>query len=142
MPTFNHEDLRPCNVKQKGTCPKTLLYAQDELFHIFLGVGANDLNVAYEILFFMSLHCKEQQGKLKKCCYTHGEAAARVDLNDADGLECLTWAFSDGVFLPGDLLMLTGYHDWQRIIAGTMLHLISLGATGDEHCSTMHSHIM
>ena len=88
-----------------------LMYALNELFHIFWGVGANDLNgqqvVAYEILSFTSLCCTDQRGKPKKPHRTHGEAYARVDLNDANGLKCLAWAVYDGVFLPGNLPMLT-----------------------------------
>ena len=82
----------------------------------------------------------EQWGKPKKCHNTCGKAAVRVDLNDMDGLEHLAWAIYDGVFLPGDLRMLTGYHNWQQIIARTMLHLIYRGTTADEHrppCTVM-----
>ena len=47
----------------KGCAPKMLLYALDELFYVFSGVGAKDLDgqhmVAYEILSFASLHCIE-----------------------------------------------------------------------------------
>ena len=138
MLTFNHEELRPCKVTCTGSCTRMLLYTLDKLFHIFWGVGANDLNgrgvVAYEILSFASVCCTEQQGKPKKCCNTHGKAAVRVDLNDPDGLEHLAWVIYDGVFLPGDPPMLTGYHDWQWIIAGNMLRLIYRGPTADEHC--------
>ena len=58
----------------------------------------------------------------------------RVDLNDVDGLEHLSWAVYDSVFLPKDPLMLTGYQDWQQIIAGTMLCLIYWGTTAGAHC--------
>ena len=57
-----------------------------------------------------------------------------MDLNDVDELECLAWAVYDGVFLPRDPPMLTGYHDWQWIIAGTMIHLIYQGTTAGAHC--------
>ena len=57
-----------------------------------------------------------------------------VDLNDTDGLEHLAWAIYYGVFLPGDLPMLNGYHDCQWIIAGTTLCLTYQGTTADKHC--------
>ena len=62
-----------------------------------------------------------------------GEAYLRVDLNDVDGLEYLAWAVYDGIFLPGNPLALNGHHDWQWIIAGTMLRLIYWGATVGTH---------
>ena len=40
----------------------------------------------------------------------------------------------DGVYVPGNLLGLTGHHNWGCIIAGTTLHLIYSGRTNDEHC--------
>ena len=43
-PTFNHKDLKLCNMKRMGSHPKMLLYALDELFHIFRCVGINDLD--------------------------------------------------------------------------------------------------
>ena len=49
------------------------------------------------------------------------------------GLEHLAWAVYDGVYMPGDLPDLTGHHDWERIIAGTTLHLIFCRRTNDEH---------
>ena len=129
VPIFNHEDLKPCNVKCTGSHPKMLLYTLNELFDVFRGIGAKDLNrhqvVANEILSFMSLCCMERWGKPKKCCNTHGEASVRMDLNDTDGLECLTWAIYDGVFLPMDPPMLTRYHD----------------STSPQTLPSMHSHV-
>ena len=56
VPTFDHNDLCPCSVRCTGSCPRMLLYVLDELFHVFQGVGANDLDgqrvVACEILSF------------------------------------------------------------------------------------------
>ena len=62
------------------------------------------------------------------------KAYPRVDLNDVDSLEHLAWAVYDGVFLPGNPPALTGHHNWQWIIAGTMLRLIYWGATVGAHC--------
>ena len=39
--------------------------------------------------------------------------------------------------MHGDLLALTGYHNWERIIAGTTLHLIFHGRTNGEHCKPL-----
>ena len=44
VPTFDHNDLHPCSMKLAGSCPKMLLYVLDDLFHVFWGVGANDLD--------------------------------------------------------------------------------------------------
>ena len=129
-----------------GWCPKILLYALDELFHVFWGMGTNDLNgqqvVAYEILTFASLCCTEQSSKPKKHHKTHGEAYLRVHLNDVDGLECFALAVYNGVFLPGNPPVLTGHPDWEWIIVGTMLRLIYQGATVGAHCPpcTVTSH--
>lgn len=44
-------------------CPEMFLYALDQLFHVFRGVGVNDIkgqHVAYEILLFALLCCMEQ----------------------------------------------------------------------------------
>ena len=61
---FDTDDLSPCSVKCMGSHPKMLLYALDELFHVFQGMGTNDLDgqqvVAYMILAFASLCCTEQ----------------------------------------------------------------------------------
>ena len=57
-----------------------------------------------------------------------------MDLNEVNSLKHFVCTIYDGVFLSRDLPTLTGYHDWQQIIAGTMLHLIYWGTTADEHC--------
>ena len=105
-PTFDIDNLSRCSIKHMGSCPKMLLYVLDELFHVFRGMGANDLDrqhiIAYEILSLASLHCTERRGKPKKHHKMHGEAYPRVDLNDMDSLERLAWVVYDGVFLPGN----------------------------------------
>ena len=92
-----------------------MLYAMDEMFHIFLGVGANDLDgqrvVAYKILALASLHCTEQCGSAKKCCNTLSDVYPLVYLTDMDDLEHLALAVYYGVFIPGDPQRLTGHHD-------------------------------
>ena len=145
-PTFDIDDLSPCSIKCTGSHPKMLLYALDELLHVFWGMGANDIDrqqvIAYEILTFALLCCMEWHGKPKKHHKMHGEAYLRVDLNDVDGLECLAWAVYDGVFLPGKPPTLTGHHDWGWIIAETMLRLIYWEATVGAHCPravTLHT---
>ena len=57
-----------------------------------------------------------------------------MDLQDADCLKHLAWAVYDGVFMPGNKLALSGHHDWDRVIAGTLICLISWGQTDKEHC--------
>ena len=119
-------------------CPHMILYALDELFYVFQGVGTNEIDgqhiVTYEILTVASLHCMECCSSLKKPCNTLGDAYPRVVLSNVNGLECLAWAMYDGVFVPGDPPALTGHHDWSRIITGTSLCLIFHGKTPSEHC--------
>ena len=59
-PTYYHETGMPCNQKRTGMHPCMMLYAMDEMSHVFQGMGANDLDgqhiVAYEILASVSLH--------------------------------------------------------------------------------------
>ena len=70
-----------------------MLYAMDEMFQIFQGMGTNDLDgyciVAYEIFTIVSLHCMEWHGSTKKCQKTFGDAYPMVNLNNENGLECL-----------------------------------------------------
>ena len=145
--TFDIDDLSLCSIKCMGLCLKMLLYALDELFHVFSGMGTNDLDgqciIVYEILCLASFHCTEHHGRPKTCHKMHSEAYPRVDLNDVDGLEHLALVVYDGIFLPGNPPVLMGHHDWQWIIAGTMLRLIYQGATVGVHCPscTIASHI-
>ena len=138
MLTYDHEMGASCNQKRTGTCPRMMLYAMDEMFHVFRGVGANNLYgqciVADKILALASLHCMEWHGSDKKCCNTLSDAYPLVDLNDMDGPERLAWAMYNGVFIPGNPSRLTSHHDWSRIIAGMTLHLIYHGKTVGEHC--------
>ena len=138
MPTYDHETGVSCNQKRTGMCLCMMLYDMDEMFHVFWGAGANDLNrqcvVAYEILALVSLCCMECHGSDKKHCNTLGDAHPLVDLNDVDDLECLGWAVYKSIFIPGDPPRLTGHHTWSHIMAGMTLHLIYCGKTVGEHC--------
>ena len=128
----------PIDLKRTGTHLHMMLYALDELFYMFQGVGANDIDrqhvVIYEILTVASLYCTEQHSSPKKSCNTLGDAYPRVVLSNVNGLECLAWAMCDGVFVPGDPPTLTGHHDWSHIVTGTTLQLIFYGKTPSEHC--------
>ena len=128
MPMFDREMGMPCILKR----PCMMLYAMDEMFHIFQGMGDSDVNgqrvVACKILTLASLHCMEWHGCAKKCCNTLSDAYPLVDLTDMDNLECLAWAVYDGIFIPGDPPILTGCHDWLHIITGMTLHLIFHGS--------------
>ena len=130
MPTYDHEMGASCNQKGTGTFLHMMLHAMDEIFHIFQGVGANDLDghgvVAYEILALALLHCMEQHGSDKKRFNTLDDAYPLVDLNNVDDLECLPWAVYNGVFIPGDPPRLTSHHDQSRIITGTTLCLFTM----------------
>ena len=134
----NQEMGMPIDLRRTGTHLHMMLYTLDELFYMFQGVGANDIdrqhNIAYEILTVALLCCMEQHGSPKKPCNTLGDAYPRVVLSNMNGLECLAWAMYDGVFVPGDPPALTGHHDWSHIITGTTLHLILHGKIPSEHC--------
>ena len=139
MPTFDHETGTPCIQKRTGMCPHMMLYAMDEMFHVFWGVGANDVDgqcvVAYKILALVSLCCTEQHSCTKKCCNSLSNMYPLVvDLTDVDDLEQLAWAVYDGVFVLGDPPILTGHHDWSCIITGMTLHLIFHNKTRGKHC--------
>ena len=137
-PTYEWDKGMPIDVLRTGSHPCMLLYVLDELFYVYKGVGVNDMDgqciVAYEILMVASLCCTEQCGSQKKECNTLGAAYPRVNLSDINGLEHLTWAVYDGVYMTGDLLALTDYHDWECIITGTTLCLIFCGKTNSKHC--------
>ena len=138
MPTHDCKMGMPIDLRRTGMHLHMMLYVLDELFNVFQGVGANDIDgqriVAYEILTVASLCCMEQHGSPKKPCNTLGDAYPRVVLSDVNGLECLAWAVYNGVFVTGDPPVLTGHHDWSRIIAGTTLHCIFHGKAPSEHC--------
>ena len=90
-PTLKKETLVPCNKWHEGLCPKMLIYALDELFHVFMGVKAIDLDVqhiaACDILLFPSLCCTEWRGRPINSCKPSGDASTMVDVNDKMGLE-------------------------------------------------------
>ena len=136
MPTYDQEMGTPCILKRTWTCPWMMLYAVDEMFHVFQGVGANNVDkqriVAYKILTLALLHCTKWHGCAKKHCNTLGDAYPLVDLTDVDDLECLGWAVYNGVFIPGNPP--TGHHDWSCIITEMTLHLIFCGKTVGAHC--------
>ena len=137
-PTYDRGTGDPIDVLRTGSHLRMLLYALDELFYVYKGVGGNDVDgqcvVAYKILRVVPLHCTVQHGSQKKECNNFGAAYPRANLSDVDGLECLAWALYDGVYMPGDPPDLTGHHDWEHIIVGTTLCLIYHGRTNDEHC--------
>ena len=123
----------PINVLRTGMHPHMMLYMLDKLFCIYRGVGMNDVDgqhiVAYQNLTIALLHCMKQCISPKKACSTLEDAYSWVVLSDVNGLECLAWAVYDGVFMPGDPLVLTSHPEWACIITGTTIHLIFHGAT-------------
>ena len=138
MPTHDHKTGMPIDLKRTGTCPCMMLYTLDELFYVFWGIGTNDIDgqciITYEILTVASMHCTEWCSSPKKPCNNLGDAYPRVVLSDMNGLEHLRWAVYDGMFVPGDISVLTGHHDWSCIITGTTLHLIFCRKAPSEHC--------
>ena len=141
MPTYEWDMGAPIDVLRTDSHPRMLLYVLNELFYMYRGMGENDTDgqcvVAYKILKVVSLCCREWCSSQRKECNTPGAAYPRVNMSDMDGLECLAWAVYDGVYMPGDLLDLTGHHNWEHIIVGTTLHLIYHGRTNDEHCKPL-----
>ena len=113
-----------------------IVHARQTVLHVQRS-GKNDVDgtcaVAYEILKVASFRCMEQCGSQKKCKML-GAAYPRVNLSSVDGLEHLTWAVYDGVYMPGNPPSLTGHHDWESLNVGTTIHLIYHGRTNVEHC--------
>ena len=132
--TLKKGTLAHCDKRCEGMCPKILLYALDELFHVFRVfflvflvlmqmTRANDLNrqcvVAYNILLFALLCCTEQRGKSINPQKTCGDTSTMVDVEDKKGLKLLVMAIYDGVLLPGEPPQLQDRHDWVQIIDST-----------------------
>ena len=138
MPTHDHEMGAPIDLRRTGTHPCMMLYALDELFYMFWGIGTNDIDgqhvISYEILTVALLCCMEWHGSPKKPCNALGDAYPRVVLSNMNDLEHMAWAIYDSVFVPGNPPVLTGHHDWLHIITGTTLHLIFCRKTPSEHC--------
>ena len=136
-PTLKKGTLVHCDKQHQGMHPKMLLYALDELSHMFRGVRATNLDgqrvVAYEILSFALLHFTEWRGKPINPDKTCGDMSTMVDVNDEKGLKRLTWAVYDGVLLPSDPPQLQGRHNWVQIIAGTYC-LVFWGEYDCDHC--------
>ena len=130
--TYEWDIGTPIDVLRTGSHLHMLLYVLNEMFYVYRGEGVNDADgqhvVAYEILTVVSLCCMEWHGN------TLGAAYSSVNLSDMDCLQHLAWAVYNKVYMPGDLLDLTGHHDWECIIVGTTLHLIFHGRTNDEYC--------
>ena len=146
MPMYDREVGTPCVPKRTGMHPCMMLYAMDEMFHVFQGMGDNDVDeqciVAYEILTLASLCCMEWCSCAKKCCNTLSDAYPLVDLTDVDDLEDLAWAVYDGIFIPGDPPILTGHHDGLHIITEMTCHFIFCSKTvgGGRHALHVQWH--
>ena len=115
-----------------------LLYAFDELFYVFRGLRATDIDpqhvVAHEILSFALLHCMEQcQGSPMDPCLTVREASTMMDVHDEVYLECLVWVVYEGALLPGDAPALSGSQDWSCVMARTYKHIYR-GVSNSDHC--------
>ena len=129
--TFKRETGAALDMLRTSYHPRVLMYALDELFFVFKKLRANNFDmqsmVAYEILQIVSHQCMEWHGSEKKKENMLGDAYPWVDFQDADGLECLAWAVYDRVFVPGNKPALSGYYDWDHVVAGTLICLISGG---------------
>ena len=141
-PTFQRETSVALDMLRIGYHPCILMYMLDELFFVFKKLWAANFDVqcvvAYDILQIASHRCTEQHGSKKKKGNMLGDAYPQVDFRDADGLDCLAWAMYDGIFVPGDKPALFGHYDWDRVVAGTLIHLISWGQADKEHCGPMN----
>ena len=71
MPTHDHKMGVPIDLRRTGACPCMILYALDELFYVFQGVGSNYID--------------EQ-------CIVACDAYPRVVLTNVNHLEHLAWA--------------------------------------------------
>ena len=136
--TFEREMGMALDVLHTGYCLRILMYMLDELFFVFKKLQANDFDaqcmVAYEILQIALHQCTEQHRSKKKKENTLGDTYPWVDFRDADSLERLAWAMYNRVFMPGNKPALSGCYNWDRVVAGTLIHLIFWGQTDKEHC--------
>ena len=57
-----------------------------------------------------------------------------MDFQDVNSLKRVAWTVYDGVFMPSNKPALSGYYDWDCVVAGTLTHLIFQGQTDEEHC--------
>ena len=44
MPTNDHKRGMPIDLRRTGMCPHMMLYALDEFFYVFRGIGVNAIN--------------------------------------------------------------------------------------------------
>ena len=139
-PTFKHETGVVIDVLHTSYCLCVFLDMIDELFYIFKKLWADNFDVQcvvmWEILQIVSCHCTEWCGSEKQKENMLGDAYPCVDFRDKHGLECLAWAIYDHVFIPGNKPALSGYHEWDCIIVGTLIHLIYQGQVDEDHCSS------
>ena len=68
--------------------------------------------------------CTEQCGGKKAKGQTLGDAYPCVDFRDVVELEQLAWAIYDGVFIPSRVREMSGYQDWDCIVAHSLIPLI------------------
>ena len=64
-----------------------------------------------------------------------GDAYPCVDLWDPVVLEWLAWVVYDGMFAPGPPPEMLGHHDWDHMLAGTLVLLIYCGKMPYVHCN-------
>ena len=122
---------------QTGYRPHLFLYTLDELFFIYNQLKDDDVDACsitmWEILNVAQHHCTEQRGGGKPKGHTLGDAYPHVNLQDLAGLEQLAWAVYDGMSAPGPLPEMLGCHDWDCMLAGTVIPLIYHGKTPYVH---------
>ena len=108
MSTILHDTLQHNDIMQEGYRPKMLLYALDELFHIY-----------------------DHRGWVEKSCVP--DAMPLVNLNDTWLLEHLAWAVYNGVLHVGNHPELPGEHQWCTMLAGIFQHIYK-GRGETAHC--------
>ena len=91
--------------------------------------------VAWEILNVAQRHCTERRGGGKPKGCTLGDAYPHINLRDPAGLEQLAWVVYDGTFVPGPPPEISGCHDWDHVLAGTLVPLIHHGEMPYTHCA-------
>ena len=125
MPTYRCETGTAIKLLQPGYRLYLFLYVLDELFHVFKQLREDDFNaqsiVVWEILHIAQHHCTEWCRGEKVMGHTLGDAYFHVDFWDVAGLEQLTWAIYDGAFILGRVPELSGYQDWDCIVAGILI---------------------
>ena len=137
VPSLNLLNLEPCDLTQKGHCPKMFLFMLDKLMHAYHSLS-NDHDgqqvIAFEILNLASrCYCQQKHAWQPKNT-TQSDAMLHICHRDYLLLERLAWAVFDGMLAVGPAPTLMGSMAWDKIVQSIALYLIYQGKLVMEHC--------